>query len=372
MSPSLKAPYFVVSYNDLLKATNGFSPNNLIGVGGYGSVYKGILSQDESVVAVKVFNLQHRGASKSFLVECETLKSIRHRNLVRILSACSGVDFQGNDFMALVFDFMVNGNLEKWLHPVDNLNQEEEQRYLNIMQRLNIAIDVASALDYLHNGSHIPIAHCDLKPSNVLLDANMTAHVGDFGLAKYMVGTSFQNKSTESGSISIRGTIGYAPPEYAMGSKVSTHGDVYSYGILLLEMFTGKSPTDNMFKDGLTLNNYVLTALPERVQEIADPTMGLQALNGISNNNNMLNNNHVLEALPDQLEQMGDPKLSLQEREGTGNQNLMVQANQSLRIKECLFSIFSIGVVCSAQMPSERMNISDVVSQLCLTREKFS
>lgn len=115
--------------------------------------------------------------------------------------------------MALVFDFMVNGNLEKWLHPVDNLNQEEEQRYLNIMQRLNIAIDVASALDYLHNGSHIPIAHCDLKPSNVLLDANMTAHVGDFGLAKYMVGTSFQNKSTESGSISIRGTIGYAPPE---------------------------------------------------------------------------------------------------------------------------------------------------------------
>lgn len=157
-----------------------------------------------------------------------------------------------------------------------------------------------------------------------------------------------------------------------MGSKVSTHGDVYSYGILLLEMFTGKSPTDNMFKDGLTLNNYVLTALPERVQEIADPTMGLQALNGISNNNNMLNNNHVLEALPDQLEQMGDPKLSLQEREGTGNQNLMVQANQSLRIKECLFSIFSIGVVCSAQMPSERMNISDVVSQLCLTREKFS
>ncbi|CAK9326257.1 unnamed protein product [Citrullus colocynthis] len=321
---------------------------------------------------IKVFNLQHRGASKSFLAECEALKSIRHCNLVRIFSACSGVDFQGNDFMALVFDFMVNGSLEKWLHPVDNLNQEEEQRYLNIMQRLDIVIDVVSALDYLHNGSHIPIAHCDLKPSNVLLDANMTAHVGDFGLAKFMVGTSFQNKSTESGSIGIRGTVGYAPPEYAMGSKVSTHSDVYSYGILLLEMFTGKSPTDNMFKNGLTLNNYVLTVLPERVQEIADPRMFLQALNGISNNNNMLNNNHVLEALPDRLEQIEDPKLSLQEREGPGNQNLMVQANQSLRIKECLFSIFSTGVVCSAQMPSERMNISDVVSQLCLTREKIS
>ncbi|XP_038884530.1 probable LRR receptor-like serine/threonine-protein kinase At3g47570 [Benincasa hispida] len=372
LSPSLKASYFVVSYNDLFKATNEFSPNNLIGVGGYGSVYKGILSQDGSAVAVKVFNLQHRGASKSFLAECGALKSIRHRNLVRILSACSGVDFQGNDFMALVFDFMVNGSLEKWLHPVDDLNQEGEQRYLNIMQRLDIAIDVASALDYLHNGSPMPIAHCDLKPSNVLLDANMTAHVGDFGLAKFMAGTSFQNKSTESRSIGIRGTVGYAPPEYAMGSKVSTHGDVYSYGILLLEMFTGKRPTDNMFKDGLTLNNHVLTALPERVQEIADPTMGLQELKGIGNSNGMLKNHNVLEALPGRVEQLSDPTLRLQELEGTGNKNLMFQANQSLRIKECLFCIFSIGVACSAQMPSQRMNINDVVSQLCLARENFS
>lgn len=121
-----------------------------------------------------------------------------------------------------------------------------------------------------------------------------------------------------------------------MGSKVSTYGDVYSYGILLLEMFTGKSPTDNTFKDGLTLNNYVLTALPERVQEIADPTLGIQEL------------------------------------KGTGNKNLIFEANQSLRIKECLFSIFSIGVACSAQMPNQRMDISDVVSQLCLARDNFS
>lgn len=207
--PLPRVSYFVVSYNDLLKATNEFSSNNLIGVGSYGSVYKGTLSQDGGVVAVKVFNLQHRRASKSFLAECEALRNIKHRNLVKILSACLGFDFQGNDFMALVYDFMVNGSLEKWLHPV---NQEEGQGYLNITQRLSIAIDVASALDYLHNGSPMPIAHCDLKPSNVLLDADMTAHIGDFGLAKIMAQTSFRKASTETGSIGIRGSIGYAPP----------------------------------------------------------------------------------------------------------------------------------------------------------------
>ncbi|XP_038885979.1 probable LRR receptor-like serine/threonine-protein kinase At3g47570 [Benincasa hispida] len=336
LNPSPRVSCLVVSYNDLLKATNEFSPNNLIGVGGYGSVYRGSLSQDESVVAIKVFNLDHRRASKSFLAECEALRNLRHRNLVKILSACSGFDFQGNDFLALVYDFMVNGSLENWLHPDGSLNQEEDKRHLNIKQRLNIAIDVASALDYLHNGSHIPIVHCDLKPSNVLLDFNMTAHLGDFGLAKIMAETSFQNRSTETGSIGIRGSIGYAPPEYAMGSKVSTYGDVYSFGILLLEMFTGKRPTDDMFNDGLTLNNYVLTALPDRVELIADSTM------------------------------------SLQELEETSNNNAMMQANQSLRIRECLFSIFSIGIACSAQAPTRRMNISDVAAHLRLARGNFT
>ncbi|KAL0556037.1 hypothetical protein IC582_004542 [Cucumis melo] len=326
----------VVSYNDLLKATNEFSPNNLIGVGGYGSVYKGTLSQDESVVAIKVFNIHHRRASKSFLAECEALRNLRHRNLVKILSACSGFNFQGNDFLALVYDFMVNGNLENWLHLDGSLNQEEGQRRLNIKQRLNIAIDVVSALDYLHNGSHIPIVHCDLKPSNVLLDANMTAHLGDFGLAKIMAETSLQNRSTETESIGIRGTIGYAPPEYAMGNKVSTYGDVYSYGILLLEMFTGKRPTDDMFNDGLTLNNYVLTALPDQVEQIADPTM------------------------------------SLQELEETSNNDAMMEANRSLRIRECLFSIFRVGVSCSAEVPTQRMNISDAAAKLRLARGNFS
>lgn len=207
---SLKEPLPKVSYEMLLKATNGFSSDNLIGEGGFGSVYRGILDQDDTVVAIKVLNLQTRGASKSFVAECEALRNVRHRNLLKIITSCSSVDFQGNEFKALVYEFMPNGSLEMWLHRNSEIDsRQDEPRHLDLLQRIDIAIDVASALDYLHNHSHMPIIHCDLKPSNILLDSNMTAHVGDFGLAR--LSPELTNFS-QSSSVGLKGTIGYAPP----------------------------------------------------------------------------------------------------------------------------------------------------------------
>ncbi|KAL4600629.1 hypothetical protein ACB092_11G212700 [Castanea dentata] len=201
-----------VSYQSLLKATDAFSSTNLIGVGSFGSVYRGILGHDRCIVAVKVLNLLHHGASKSFIVECEALRNIRHRNLVKVLTVCSGVDYQGHDFKALVYEFMTNGSLDEWLHPISRTNEVlEEQRNLNLLQRLNIAIDVANALEYLHYHCHAPIVHCDLKPSNVLLDDEMIGHVGDFGLARFLLEAT-ECHANQSSSIGLRGTIGYAPP----------------------------------------------------------------------------------------------------------------------------------------------------------------
>ncbi|CAL5428638.1 unnamed protein product [Camellia sinensis] len=210
LASPLQNKYLGLSFGELFQATNGFSPSKLIGEGGYGSIYKGILNSDEQIIAVKVLKLHERGANKSFVKECEALKNIRHRNLVKIITACSSIYFKGNDFKALVFEFMENGSLENWLHP--SLLEQHEPKNLNFVQRLNIAIDVACALDYLHHHCEMAFIHCDLKPSNILLDGNLCAHVSDFGLAKIFIATNGISIHQQSSSIGIRGTIGYVAP----------------------------------------------------------------------------------------------------------------------------------------------------------------
>ncbi|GJY43726.1 leucine-rich repeat protein [Tanacetum coccineum] len=300
--------FLKVSYNELLKATDGFSTTNLIGEGGFSSVYKGILdSDDDKFVAIKVLHLQNRGAHKSFLAECEAWRNIRHRNLLKIITSCSSVDFQCNDFKALVYEYMPNGSVHDWLHSSANTSK------LNLLQRIIILRDVATALDYLHIRCETTIVHGDLKPSNILLDDDMVAHVGDFGLAR-LLGTDLnQNSSTE-----VKGTIGYAPPEYGIGSEMTSSGDVYSFGILLLEIMTGKKPTDNMFNEGLSLHKFAYMALPDHVIDVID------------------NDAIVLQS---------------------------TEANAK-KVEECMAATIKIGVSCSVDSPLQRMKIEIVVTEL--------
>ncbi|RZR72675.1 hypothetical protein BHM03_00015743 [Ensete ventricosum] len=204
-----------LSYLELMKATDDFSAENLIGVGSYGSVYRGVLDDGKTLVAIKVLNLVQRGAFKAFVAECEALGNIRHRNLLKILTTCASVDLRGNEFRAIVFDYMPNGSLESWLHP--DTDQKLYSKRLGLLQRLDIAIHVAAALDYLHDHCETPIIHCDLKPSNVLLDGNMTARVGDFGLARHLSNATNRYLSSSS---AIKGSIGYMAPGKPLKKKL--------------------------------------------------------------------------------------------------------------------------------------------------------
>ncbi|XP_048226158.1 putative receptor-like protein kinase At3g47110 isoform X2 [Ricinus communis] len=335
-----------ISYTELAKSTDGFSAENLIGLGSFGSVYKGVLSGNGEIVAVKVLNLQQQGASKSFIDECNALRSIRHRNLIRIITTCSSIDHQGNDFKALVFEFMANRSLDDWLHP--KADEQDRTMRLSFIKRLNIAIDIASALDYLHHYCETPIVHCDLKPSNVLLDKNMTAHVGDFGLARFLLEASETPfKRTEAMSVSLKGSIGYIPPEYGLGGQVSIFGDVYSYGILLLEMFTGIRPTDDMFTDDISIHKFVAMALPEHVMGVIDSTMLIEE---------------------EEEDEDDDNKTCRDDIEEKDND---ARISNTIEIEKCLVSIISIGLSCSSRSPGKRMTMDLVVNKLLDNRDSF-
>ncbi|KAD0747960.1 hypothetical protein E3N88_43768 [Mikania micrantha] len=194
-----------------------------------------------------------------FSRECAALRHLKHRNLVKLITSCSSLDHKNKEFLALVYEYMKNGSLEKWIG-----------NGMGLMDRLNVAINVACGLSYLHHECVVaPVVHCDLKPSNVLLDEDLTAKIGDFGLARMLVDHDQSISSTHV----LKGSMGYIPPEYGMGGKPSTKGDVYSYGIMLMEIFTGKSPTDEMFVGGLSLKTWVRSAFPENLDQVLDPDM---------------------------------------------------------------------------------------------------
>ncbi|KAM3280941.1 hypothetical protein P3S67_027961 [Capsicum chacoense] len=168
--PEIKT-YQLISYHEIQRATSNFDGSNLIGAGSSDSVYKGTLSIG-TVVAIKVLDLENEQVCKRFDTECKVMKNARHKNLVPVISTCS------SDYIrAFVLEYMSNGSLENWLY--------REDCHLNLLQRVTVMLDTAMAIEYLHHCNETPIVHCDLKPSNILLDEDMVARVGDFGISKF-------------------------------------------------------------------------------------------------------------------------------------------------------------------------------------------
>ncbi|XP_051135445.1 putative leucine-rich repeat receptor-like serine/threonine-protein kinase At2g24130, partial [Andrographis paniculata] len=278
--PHLTQNFPRITYKELLEATEGFDDHRLVGSGSYGRVYRGSLP-DGTQIAVKVLTLQTGNSTKSFNRECQVLKRIRHRNLIRIITACSLPEFK-----ALVLPYMANGSLDARLYPHVENDLRSGSSDLNLVQRVNICSDIAEGMAYLHHHSPVKVIHCDLKPSNILLNDDMTALVSDFGIARLVMtieagnGGGLTNISNSTSNI-LCGSVGYIAPEYGFGLSTSTKGDVYSFGVLVLEIVTRKRPTEEMFREGLNLHKYVKNHYHRQMENVVDASL-VRALKDLS------------------------------------------------------------------------------------------
>ncbi|KAK8693554.1 hypothetical protein V6N13_071132 [Hibiscus sabdariffa] len=243
---------------ELELATNGLCEENVIGEGGYGIVYSGVLA-DGAKVAVKNL-LNNRGqAEKEFKVEVEAIGRARHKNLVRLHGYCAEAAYR-----MLVYEYVDNGNLEQWLHgDVRNVSP------LTWDIRMNIVLGTAKGLAYLHEGLEPKVVHRDVKASNILLDRQWNPKVSDFGLAKLLC--------SERTYVTTRvmGTFGYVAPEYACTGMLNEKSDVYSFGVLIMEIISGRCPVDYSRPEGeVTLVEWLKTMVGNRKSnEVIDPKL---------------------------------------------------------------------------------------------------
>ncbi|MED6167838.1 Proline-rich receptor-like protein kinase perk1 [Stylosanthes scabra] len=214
------------TYEELARATDAFSDSNLLGQGGFGYVHKGFLPNGKEV-AIKQLKAGSGQGEREFQAEVEIISRVHHRHLVTLVGYC----ITGTKRL-LVYEFVPNNTLEFHLHG-------KELPTMDWSTRLKIALGAAKGLAYLHEDCHPKIIHRDIKAANILLDSNFEPKVADFGLAK------FSSDLNTHVSTRVMGTFGYLAPEYAASGKLTEKSDVFSYGVMLLELITGRRPVDS-------------------------------------------------------------------------------------------------------------------------------
>ncbi|XP_028772712.1 probable LRR receptor-like serine/threonine-protein kinase At1g53430 isoform X1 [Neltuma alba] len=253
----LKTGYF--SLRQIKTATNNFDPANKIGEGGFGPVYKGVLS-DGVVIAVKQLSSKSKQGNREFVNEIGMISALQHPNLVKLYGCC----IDGNQLM-LLYEYMENNCLARAL-----FGREEQRIYLGWSTRLKICLGIARGLAYLHEESRLKIVHRDIKATNILLDKDLNAKISDFGLAK------LDEEENTHISTRIAGTIGYMAPEYAMRGYLTDKADVYSFGVVALEIVSGKNNMNYRPKDEFVHLLDWAYVLQEQgnLLELVDPRLG--------------------------------------------------------------------------------------------------
>ncbi|XP_024980988.1 probable serine/threonine-protein kinase PBL25 [Cynara cardunculus var. scolymus] len=247
--------------NELSTATKNFNEEYLLGEGGFGQVYKGKLEETDQIVAVKQLKLDGLQGKGEFQVEVMMLSHLHHPHLVNLIGYC--VD---NDQRLLVYEYMSAGSLENHL-----LDLPPGKPPIEWSKRMKVALHAAKGLEYLHEKTNPPVIHCDLKPSNILLDKDFNAKLSDFGLAKLAPVGNKSHVPTR-----VMGTAGYCAPEYQKTGKLTVKSDVYSYGVVLLEIITGRRAVDLTRKsEELHLVRWAEPRIkdPQKYSELVDPLL---------------------------------------------------------------------------------------------------
>uniref|UniRef100_A0A0D9XBN1 Protein kinase domain-containing protein n=1 Tax=Leersia perrieri TaxID=77586 RepID=A0A0D9XBN1_9ORYZ len=230
------------TYQNLFSATKGFDPSLVVGSGGFGTVYKAICPRSGVTYAVKR-SKQSRESYNEFSSELTIIADLKHPNLVQLQGWCAE-----KDELLLVYEFMSNGSLDMALHPCSDA---ECHVPLSWARRYNVAVGIACAVAYLHEEHDKQVIHRDIKCSNILLDSHFNPRLGDFGLAR------LKDPNTSPRSTLAAGTVGYLAPEYLQMGKATEKSDVYSYGVVLLEICTGRRPIERAAPDSMNMVNVV-------------------------------------------------------------------------------------------------------------------
>ncbi|PWZ54876.1 hypothetical protein Zm00014a_033568 [Zea mays] len=246
--------------NEVTEATENFDDKYIIGTGAHGTVYKATLRSGDVYAIKKLAISAHKGSYKSMVRELKTLGEIKHRNLIKLKEFWLRSD---NGF--ILYDFMEKGSLHDILHVI------QPAPALDWCVRYDIALGTAHGLAYLHDDCRPAIIHRDIKPRNILLDKDMVPHISDFGIAKHMD----QSSTTAPQTNGIVGTIGYMAPELAFSTKSSMESDVYSYGVVLLELLTRRTAVDPLFPDSTDIVGWVSSVLngTDKIEAVCDPAL---------------------------------------------------------------------------------------------------
>ncbi|KAA8546479.1 hypothetical protein F0562_002782 [Nyssa sinensis] len=236
----------IFTIDELKKATNDFDKIAIIGQGGFGIVYKGVLPQNK-IVAIKKSTVMDQSQIKQFVNEVIVVSQINHRNVVRLLGCCLETEVP-----LLVYEFITNGTLFHHIHELGDLSSIPGEI------RLRIAKETAGALSYLHSAASTPIIHREVKSTNILLDDNFTAKVSDFGASKLVPLDKTQLTTM------VQGTLGYLDPEYCHTGQLSEKSDVYSFGVVLVELLTARQAicSDSPEKE-INLATYFISSMKE-------------------------------------------------------------------------------------------------------------